>query len=113
MQMFCVSCCSLLFTPVHITQLPSLAAIQTVGQLCVYPNVYEVNGKFREHAKIAREKYATLLNFLAGLPARVNRELKIETFSGRRQLQPDVTSSFVGYCDASAHHLAVVVPSAT
>ena len=27
-----------------------------------------------------------------------NRELKIETFSGRRQLQPDVTSSFVGYC---------------
>ena len=30
------------------------------------------------------------------------RELKIETFSGRRQLQPDVTSSFV------AHHLAVV-----
>ena len=26
-----------------------------------------------------------------------NRELKIETFSGQRQLQPDVTSSFVGY----------------
>ena len=26
------------------------------------------------------------------------RELKIETFSGRRQLQPDMTSSFVGYC---------------
>ena len=26
------------------------------------------------------------------------RELKIETFSGRRQLHPDVTSSFVGYC---------------
>ena len=30
-----------------------------------------------------------------------NRELKIETFSGRRQLQPDVTSSFVGYCACS------------
>ena len=29
------------------------------------------------------------------------RELKIETFSGRRQLQPDVTSSFVGYCACS------------
>ena len=25
----------------------------------------------------------------------------IETFSGRRQLQPDVTSSFVGYCACS------------
>ena len=33
--------------------------------------------------------------------AAVNRELKIETFSGRRQLQPDVTSSFVGYCACS------------
>ena len=34
-------------------------------------------------------------------PCRLNkdiRELKIETFSGRRQLKPDVTSSFVGYC---------------
>ena len=31
----------------------------------------------------------------------VTRELKIETFSGRRQLQPDVTSSFVGYCACS------------
>ena len=31
----------------------------------------------------------------------INRELKIETFSGRRQLQPDVTSSFVGYCACS------------
>ena len=31
----------------------------------------------------------------------VSRELKIETFSGRRQLQPDVTSSFVGYCACS------------
>ena len=30
-----------------------------------------------------------------------NRELQIETFSGRRQLQPDVTSSFVGYCACS------------
>ena len=30
-----------------------------------------------------------------------NRELKIETFSGRRQLQPDVTSSLVGYCACS------------
>ena len=29
------------------------------------------------------------------------RELKIETFSGRQQLQPDVTSSFVGYCACS------------
>ena len=29
------------------------------------------------------------------------RELKIETFSGRRQHQPDVTSSFVGYCACS------------
>ena len=28
-------------------------------------------------------------------------ELKIEKFSGRRQLQPDVTSSFVGYCACS------------
>ena len=27
-----------------------------------------------------------------------NRELKMETFSGRRQLQPDVTSGFVQYC---------------
>ena len=32
---------------------------------------------------------------------RNNRELKIETFSGRRQLQPDVTSSWVGYCACS------------
>ena len=30
-----------------------------------------------------------------------SRELKIETFSGRRQLQPDVTSLFVGYCACS------------
>ena len=30
-----------------------------------------------------------------------SRELKIETFSGRRQLQPDVTSSFVRYCACS------------
>ena len=29
------------------------------------------------------------------------REPKIETFSGRRQLQPDVTSSFVEYCACS------------
>ena len=34
-------------------------------------------------------------------PSDVNRELKIETFSERRQLQPDVTSSFVGYCACS------------
>ena len=33
------------------------------------------------------------------------RELKIETFSGRRQLQPDVTSSFVGYCACSCSPL--------
>ena len=31
----------------------------------------------------------------------ISRELKIETFSGRQQLQPDVTSSFVGYCACS------------
>ena len=31
----------------------------------------------------------------------LNRELQIETFSGWRQLQPDVTSSFVGYCACS------------
>ena len=29
------------------------------------------------------------------------RELKMETFSGRRQLQPDVTSWFVQYCACS------------
>ena len=29
------------------------------------------------------------------------RELKTETFSGPRQLQPDVTSSLVGYCACS------------
>ena len=34
-------------------------------------------------------------------PLESNRELKIEMFSGRRQLQPDVTSSFVGYCTCS------------
>ena len=31
----------------------------------------------------------------------VIRELKIETFSGRRQLQPDMTSWFVRYCACS------------
>ena len=30
-----------------------------------------------------------------------NRELTMETFSGRRQLQPDVTSWFVQYCACS------------
>ena len=36
------------------------------------------------------------------LQARPNiRELKMETFSGRRQLQPDVTSRFVQYCICS------------
>ena len=29
------------------------------------------------------------------------REFKMETFSGRRQLQPDMTSWFVGYCACS------------
>ena len=38
-------------------------------------------------------------DYVGRLP--VNRELKIETFSGRRQLQPDVTSSFVEYCACS------------
>ena len=42
-----------------------------------------------------------------------SRELKIETFSGRRQLQPDVTSHLLDIAHAPGHHLAVVVPSAT
>ena len=40
-------------------------------------------------------------NKIIKLESLINRELKIETFSGRRQLQPDVTSSFVGYCACS------------
>ena len=35
------------------------------------------------------------------LPCPFLRELKMETFSGRRQLQPDVTSWFVRYCACS------------
>ena len=35
------------------------------------------------------------------LPCPFIRELKMETFSGRRQLQPDVTSWFVRYCACS------------
>ena len=35
------------------------------------------------------------------LPCPFIRELKMETFSGRRQLQPDVTSWFVPYCACS------------
>ena len=44
------------------------------------------------------EKKKESLSFYVPLPSRAfSRELKIETFSGRRQLQPDVTSSVVGY----------------
>ena len=50
----------------------------------------------KERSVVRRDKKGCVGDF------RANRELKIETFSGRRQLQPDVTSSFV------AHHLAVV-----
>ena len=41
-----------------------------------------------------------VVNFVVVLKFPI-RQLNIETFSGRRQLQSDVTSSFVGYCACS------------
>ena len=49
------------------------------------------NSRFVQNVKLAKPTFSTWHS----------RELKMETFSGRRQLQPDVTSWFVQYCACS------------
>ena len=61
-------------------------------------NSEERTSKSFQKYLVLHAKFATVPCF--ALLCRI-RELKIETFSGRRQLQPDVTSSFVGYCACS------------
>ena len=56
-----------------------------------------VQGKCDARANL----FVFFFDVLVAVAVVVTRELKIETFSGRRQLQPDVTSSFVGYCACS------------
>ena len=52
--------------------------------------------QWQEIATLSLPKKAAIASFILACAAGGIRELKIETFSGRRQLQPDVTSSFVG-----------------
>ena len=58
-----------------------------------------MNGKFTLHRYFIMISQRKWLVVLTGSLS--NRELKMETFSGRRQLQPDVTSGFVRYCACS------------
>ena len=50
--------------------------------------------------KLVRDKLCCLW-IISPIPSRISRELKMETFSARRQLQPDVTSWFVQSCACS------------
>ena len=52
--------------------------------------------QWQEIETLSLPKKAAIASFISACAAGGIRELKIETFSGRRQLQPDVTSSFVG-----------------
>ena len=61
----------------------------------------ETKTKGRFHTDKATIQVTLLSRSWGHRVVRRSRELKIETFSGRRQLQPDVTSSFVGYCACS------------
>ena len=60
---------------------------------------------FRVRLQCCYEVLSSFIKLVMDLPSFPRsfdiRELKIETFSGQRQLQPNVTSSFVGYCACS------------